>query len=261
MVVVDTKKWLDRSPLEPIKLTENLLPYFNSVRAEKLYRYLERCGLQLGNRQAERTVKQLMNIDIWGTVKKIEKDYRHRWKGPDVPIIILPHRKPATFLISHDKSGLAYPDKLLLFLSGEVGYDHLEALFIHEYHHVCRLNKLKRSIDGFSLADTMILEGLAEYIVQKLKGEQYLAPWTKQYKPELVERAWTKLYKGKTDISNSEEAYSHMLYGKGMYPFMMGYCIGFQMVERYCAGRKVSLEQTFTLDPQEIIAFYEGSLD
>lgn len=43
-----------------------------------------------------------------------------------------------------NKSGVSFPNQLFLFI-GEVENDkELEALFIHEYHHVCRIHHQKK---------------------------------------------------------------------------------------------------------------------
>ena len=56
---------------------------------------------------------------------------------------------------------------------GDLQKQELQALFAHEYNHVCRIHILK-TLDEMTLLDSLILEGLAEDAVKDLYGENGL---------------------------------------------------------------------------------------
>ncbi len=66
---------------------------------------------------------------------------------------------------------------MFLFLTPLEDEKELEALIIHEYHHVCRMNKITKPIQEYTLLDSMVMEGLAEYTVENYCGKNYNAKW------------------------------------------------------------------------------------
>lgn len=91
------------------------------------------------------------------------------------------------------KSGLAFKDKLFLFLSDQNSDNEIRALFVHEYNHVCRLAKNDKQEENYILLDSIILEGLAENAVRELVGEEYLAKWTSYYTEGQLNQMWKKI--------------------------------------------------------------------
>ena len=75
------------------------------------------------------------------------------------------------------KAGVSFKNKMFLFLTPLQDEKELEALIVHEYHHVCRLNKLVKPLDEYTLIDSIVMEGFAEYVVTKYCGKEYNAKW------------------------------------------------------------------------------------
>lgn len=92
------------------------------------------------------------------------------------------------------KSGLAFKDKLFLFLSDQNSDNEIRALLVHEYNHVCRLAKNGKQEENYVLLDSIILEGLAENAVRELVGEEYLAKWTSYYTEGQLNQMWKKSF-------------------------------------------------------------------
>ena len=260
MPIVDTKQWLLDSLADPIEVTEKLVPYFKNTSAEPLYQYLVQCGMYVKGKQAGKALEQLADSDVWGSVGQLFRKYKKRWNGPDIPVFILPHRINGLFTRNHNKSGLAYPDKLILFISPSLGVDEIEALLIHEYHHVCRLEKQKKPMADFTILDTIILEGCAEYAVREIKGEEYLAPWTKKYSAEFLKRCWERFFKDNAATHNKDPLHEQLLYGKSRFPNMIGYCLGYRLMDIYSQKGEFQLNDTFTVKPEDVIGHAEEKL-
>ena len=95
---------------------------------------------------------------VWDQTEIFLKKFRKLWNGPDVPVFLFPARG-SLFAVSR-KSGVAFQKALFLFVPAEITEKELEVIFVHEYHHVCRLHNMKNMNDS-TLLDTLIMEGLA----------------------------------------------------------------------------------------------------
>ena len=148
---------------------------------------------------------------------------------------------------------MAYHDKLLLFISSNSTKNEREALLIHEYHHVCRLNTQKKKIDEYTLKDSCVLEGLAEYTVQHYLGEKFLAPWITRYTKETlqtyIERDFNKLI----DTPRKDKIHDQFMYGNKKWPPMIGYCIGYHLVKAYFHEESFSAKTSFSVSSEKII--------
>lgn len=256
MGVVRTDQWLLKHNYHPLEVCSEFLPYFKNVEKKALMHYLQQNGMYNSAIQGKRDCKLLAEEDICSKVETLLEEYKKLWNGPDIPIFIFPIKKQSFFVRSHFKSGLAFSDKLFLFLSPRLNQHHLEALFIHEYHHVCRIKKQKKPMEEYTVADAIILEGLAEYTVNTIKGEKYLAPWTKQYSSKFLQSYWDSTFKEELLILKSEKKHDQIIYGRGQYPAMIGYCMGYHLVEKYVEEKGFSLKSSFTLTSDEIIDKY-----
>lgn len=258
MGIENTQKWLRNHVKNPLKVCGNLTKYFGDVKEEELYEYLQHFGMYTSGAKAENDFNELVDDDVWTLVEKLFISYKEKWKGPDIPIFIIPHRKHGFFSTGHNKSGLAYSDKLLLFLTPKIDKKDIEALFIHEYHHVCRLNAQKKKSSEYTLTDSSILEGLAEQTVQKIMGAKYLAPWTKRYSKEFLDKFWQSHFEKNLQTTRKEKKHDQIMYGKGKYPFMIGYCVGFYLVEQYFQSNHFTIKSSFELPPKKIIDNYRN---
>jgi len=257
MGIERTDEWMEKHQFDPIQVCEELLSYFEGGSKKQLFQYLKWFGLYHSINHGEQLYKKLIQDDVWKKVKKLYQFYKKKWNGPSIPIFIFPYQKANTFMRTHNKSGLAFPDKLLLFLSADLGNDDVEALFIHEYHHVCRLQKQKKEETESTVADTIILEGLAEYTVRTIMGEENLAPWIKKYSNTFLESFWTTKFKDQLSIQKKDRLHDSVIYGRGSFPTMVGYCLGYHIVEFYFQTYPFSEKTSFSISSEEIIDHYD----
>ncbi|MEC1716820.1 DUF2268 domain-containing putative Zn-dependent protease [Schinkia azotoformans] len=259
MSVIGTDQWLLDSYHNPIDICENLKSYFPKVPAAEIYEYLKIHGMYRPLRQGVERVRALQKNKVWEIVKKDYLALQKSWGGPDIPIFIFPsdvtNRK-----IQRDfngKSGLAFKDKLFLFLTDQNTEKEIRAVLTHEYNHVCRLAKFRKSEDQYVLLDTIILEGLAENAVRERLGTSYLANWTSYYTDEELEKMWMVLLSPNKNIKKTDRKHMELLYGlRRTYPKMLGYCIGYYLVKKYMEEKKLSSKELLT-EPTHIIAGIE----
>lgn len=254
--VILTKDWLQKET-NPIKICSKLKDYFPPLPAEAIHQHLVRFGMARSIRK--NTVKQMIEKKLWEKVERIYRTLKKEWKGPDIPIFIFPV-EASNGILSVDfngRSGLSFSDKLFLFLSPTVTEKALEAVLMHEYHHVCRLYHHDKDEEEYTLLDTIILEGLAEYVVQERLGEDALTHWMTKYPPSQLRRWWEKWVKDDQNIKPDEEKYIQILYGKGFYPNMLGYALGYEMVKTFYQKNKRAIADTFTISAKTIAQTYE----
>lgn len=164
-------------------------------------------------------------------IKKLKDDF----SGPDIDLYIFPlnrsHKKIMNDL--DGKNGCSFQTYVLLFWKDDLTLIKQKALLLHEYHHIARLHHQGVNERTISLLESMIMEGLAEWEVQKRLGDDYLAPWTTLYGEEEILQWWNRLYKGNLQMTGRTFHYP-FLYGemKGIPP-LMGYQIGYFLVSQF----------------------------
>lgn len=211
---------------------------FEEDRPKRVYQYLVNFGMYRPNRQTKEIYKNLVEQKVWGKVQNIFVKYKKLWNGPDIPIYIFPfepNRKR-----KEKKSGVSFPDKLFLFIGDIEDEKEIEALFIHEYHHVCRIHNQKKKIEEYTLLDSIIMEGLAEYTVKRYCGEQYNAHWCQMYKEKEIIKYWEEDFKENLNILKTEKRHDILLFGLGKHPDMAGYCLGYYLVTNYLNQRALT---------------------
>lgn len=243
MSVIRTDAWLLDLYHHPIKLCAKLKSYFERASEAELYNHLTIHGMYRPDRQGLEQVKALQNNKVWEIVQKDERYLREKWEGPDVPIFIFPvdGRNQKIQRDLKGKSGLAYKDKLFLFVSDENTEKEIRALFTHEYNHVCRLASMAKKEEHYVLLDTVVMEGLAENAVRERFGEELLAGWTSYYTDEELEKMWKQLIRPNRDILTTDRRHQELLYGlKSFHPKMLGYCVGYYLVKKYIEEIRLS---------------------
>ncbi|MBP1968471.1 uncharacterized protein YjaZ [Virgibacillus natechei] len=237
MGVIRTDKWLMDSYDKPIDICENLEKYFDGASASEIYNYLLSHGMyrQPSRNGNNEIVDHLKEKKVWHIVQDESQKLRKLWSGPNIPIFIFPSDTSNRKLKQdfNGKSGLAFKNKLFLFISNENKEEEIRALFAHEYNHICRLSKFKKSEKDYVLLDTIILEGLAENAVREKFGEEYLANWTAYYSNEELKKLFNHLILPKKDVHNQERKHQEILYGLRFYPKMVGYSVGYYLVKKY----------------------------
>jgi uncharacterized protein YjaZ len=256
MGVEDTATWLKESINEPIKICEKISNNERKENPEKLYEYLTQFGMYRPNAKQTKIFEALEERQIWDKVKSLFQKYKKMWKGPDIPIYIFPiGNGSGLFQSPQSKSGVSFPDKLFLFLSDFEDERELEALFIHEYHHICRLNGLKKSIDEYTLLDSLIMEGLAEDAVHEILGSKYVAKWSKMLSEKNFKFYMDKYLENHLTIKKGTPKHDQLLFGKGLFPNMLGYTCGYHIVRSFRLKNSYSTRESFVLESEIFINF------
>lgn len=255
MSVISTNSWLLDSLESPLDLCEKLTDSFEGASAEEIYQYLIRHGMyQRPLNNGVDTIKQLQRNNVWKVVEEQEERLKQLWNGPDIPIYIFPSEQGNRVLHRHfnGKSGVAFIDKLFLFVSEYNSEDEIKALFTHEYNHVCRLTKYEKDEQDYDLLDTIILEGLAEDAVFEQLGEKHLANWTSYYSDEQLDRMWRRHIYGARNLPRGHRRHQALLYGLRLYPRMGGYCVGYYLVKKYRHESELTSKELLALPSSEI---------
>ena len=235
MSVIRTDKWLVDLYEQPLKLCEKLEEYFDGVQAYEIYNYLTLHGMYRPFKNGSKQVKKLQGNKIWEIVQNEQQRLQKMWEGPNVPVFIFPS-DTSNLRIKTDfngKSGLAFKEKLFLFISKDTSEKEIRSLFTHEYNHVCRLSKFQKSDKDYVLLDTIILEGLAENAVRERFGEEFIATWTSYYSTTELEKIWNNLVQPNRNLLKTDRKHQVILYGLYSHPKMAGYCVGYYLVKKY----------------------------
>ncbi|MGW6084717.1 DUF2268 domain-containing protein, partial [Bacillus subtilis] len=187
MSVEQTYSWL-RKAGSIDDLAHYIIPLFSGAEKKNwkgILGHLQHHGMFKNIKEGIQTVSKLKEKGFYGHIQKEEQYLKNKWQGPDVPIVTLPvdERNRRIRLEFGSKSGLAFQDKMFLFLSSDLDFGSVSALMTHEYHHVCRLGHLTKEEKDVTLLDTIIMEGLAEYAVYERFGRSQTAEWTTWYTP------------------------------------------------------------------------------
>jgi uncharacterized protein YjaZ len=254
--VIETNKWLEKKFDHPLEICQKILKE-DTEKAKGFYRYLQKFGMYSPTKTCRNTYELLDEKDIWKTVNSIYKKYRKEWNGPDIPVYIFPlyERSQLFTRTTTSKSGLSFQDKLFLFLTHNLHEKEIEALLVHEYHHVCRMNASNKKIKEYTLLDSIVLEGLAEVAVKECCGSKYLAEWCTLYSNEEIKQYAKKLLVDNLSSKKDTRIHNQLLFGEGSYPKMLGYALGFAIASQYKESKKISLKDTFTISSDHFKPF------
>ena len=258
MSVEQTYEWYEKAS-SIRELSFYLLPYFKAAKADQsmtLISHLQAHGMLRYWSDGQKVMKELKEKGVFEHVKKEERLLRKRWKGPDVPIIILPvdERNRKIRVVFGSKSGLAFHDKLFLFLSAHISPSSISAIMTHEYNHVCRLENMPKEEKNMTLLDTIILEGMAETAVYERLGESETAGWTSFYSEKQLEHFQNRLVQPYFELRRQDgRLFSNILFGKGYYPDMLGYAVGFNIVKKYLSVKKLKVADVLSLPSEDFI--------
>ncbi|WP_025784553.1 DUF2268 domain-containing protein [Sporosarcina sp. D27] len=242
MPVMRTNEWLIDFYHDPVALCKKMTPLFPGVSASEILDYFRMHGMyQKLDKSGTALVDTMKVNNVWTIVEREHQALRKKWKGPDVPIVILPSNTANKKLMrtTNGKAGIAFSDKLFLFVPETISELELKALFIHEYNHVCRLCHTKKPEKSFTLLDSIILEGLAEHAVRERLGRAYTASWTELHSKIKVEKIWKKTILPKIKLKKSHPLHNQLLFGWNGVPKMAGYCVGYYLVEDYLTSNQL----------------------
>lgn len=255
MGIIRTDQWLKEEFDRPLNICTKLIPFFKSKKKTEIYDELLGYGMYKPTRLTKKFFHYMMEQNMWEKVGDIYLRYRTKWSGPDIPIFLFPMAQTGGFLIrqTSSKSGVSYPDKMFLFIAEIDDVKEIEALFVHEYHHVCRLNKLNKKLEEFTLLDSLIIEGLAEYAVLKNCGPEYLAKWCRMYREKELKILWERFLSDHLNVRKKEKAHDELLYGRGRIPTLLGYAAGYNIVKEYYANNHYSTKLSFQIDASKFV--------
>jgi uncharacterized protein YjaZ len=247
--IKETDKWLEDDFWEPEKICSRLLDEFGEQEPEPIYGYLARFGMYRPDRVNYRVYEEMAGEGAWEAAGGLLKKYRKKWNGPDIPVYIFPVNRSGSRARRTDtvKSGVSFPDKMFLFFEHAKDEKELESLFVHEYHHVCRIRAQQKKLQAYTLLDSMVLEGMAEYMVERSCGKEYLAAWCSRYSEKELGSWWEKYLKEQLEITKKEPVHDQLLFGKGRYPDLLGYAAGYKIVKQYFEKNNFSTKVSFNL--------------
>lgn len=244
---------LDKTPINIVQdlIFEQLKNYFPDRSPEELHYELLSYGLIEPNEviDLDKTIKQLRDKNVWGIVQEEYDRLKRLWNGSACPIFIFPLTKHRPFIdgIEANKNGVSFREVILLFVSPELTEMELKAMIAHEYHHFCRLNSLNFAPEAIPLKESLIIEGLAECMVEELYGRNWCSPWISKYSLDELKKKWEKSF---VPVLNRRGVSQHQrfLYGDGTtrLPNWIGYCMGYAIVKTF-------LERNKNIDPQTLL--------
>jgi uncharacterized protein YjaZ len=263
MGIIRTEQWLEKEIDRPVKICERLEPYFKKQTAKEIYNQLMGFGMYRPSRAARNNLVHMKEQKAWDKVERLFNKYKHKWNGPDIPIFLFPVAQSGGFFIREVKSkaGVSFPDKMFLFLSTYDDPKEVEALLIHEYHHVCRLRLLDKRLEDYTLLDSIIIEGLAEYAVLKNCGREYLAPWCRMYKKKELLNFWEKYLKEQLNTKKHEKKHDELLYGGGRLPNLLGYAAGYHLIEHFYKNNNYSTKLSFINPAIKYLEYYNKTFE
>ncbi|WNF24129.1 DUF2268 domain-containing protein [Mesobacillus jeotgali] len=253
-MIVRTDNWLETDFDDTKKICEKLLDHFHGADdPKKVYSYLKNFGMYKPDRKNKGIFEKLKIEGYWNRIEKIFIKYKRKWNGPDIPIFIFPMDQSNARLMREGKgkSGLSFIDKMFLFLSPIDDERELEALFVHEYHHVCRMKAQKKNPEEYTLLDSMILEGLAEHAVAENCGVPYTGEWSKRYSTKKLADFWGKDIENKLSITRKDRDHDEILFGLGSRPRLLGYAIGYELVKQYKQYGNFTEKASFKISSSE----------
>lgn len=256
MGIVRTDRDLEKLYYSPSKLCEKLEPYFDGTSGGEIYDHLVTFGMYRPYRGGIKVVEKLSAAGVWETAESEFLELKQAWEGPDVPVFIYPSdsRNERIKREFKGKSGLAFKDKLFLFLSEGNSDLEIRAILIHEYNHAARINKVKKNERDFTLLDSVIMEGLAENAVVERLGATEAASWTNKYTERQLRDIWEKFIKPNKDIPRSHRKHHDLLYGTKFIPRMAGYCAGYYLVRKFIEKEKLSGKNLLKISSEEIVS-------
>jgi uncharacterized protein YjaZ len=256
MGVIQTDKWLKAEFDRPTKICEKLIPYFNAQDESEIYSQLGQFGMYRPSRMTKHNLDFMVEQKVWDKLQQLLDHYKKKWSGPDIPVFLFPLDQSRGFFRRREgnKSGVSFPDKMFLFFSSSIDDPkELEALFVHEYHHVCRLRKLNKKMKDYTLLDSIIIEGLAEYAVLKNCGQEYLANWCRMYSEKEISAFWDKYLVTQLTKRKNERKHDELLYGGGRIPSLLGYAVGYNIVANFYKSNNYSTKLSFSFPAEKYL--------
>ncbi|WP_042455275.1 DUF2268 domain-containing protein [Neobacillus dielmonensis] len=256
MGIVRTDQWLKDNFSRPLKICEKLKPYFSKKSPDEIYNELLHFGMYRPSFGSRNHLNRMLDFKVWDRVELLFNKYKQKWSGPDIPVFLFPlNQRGGLFSWKDDKKkgGVSFADKMFLFLSDHNDEKEIEALLVHEYHHVCRLQKSTKKYEHYTLLDSIIIEGLAEYAVLKHCGDQYLAEWCNRYSEAELNLFWDRFIKDHLTVKKHEKVHDDLLFGGRSVPPLLGYALGYQLVNKFFDNQNYSVIRSFKIPSSQFL--------
>lgn len=239
------------------QLCEPIIEKLQSFDPMSLHQYLLEQGLFFPDSDVEGDLIALENMNVWEVIGDQYEKLQKLWNGVKTDIFIFPVERgnPVIMKELNGKMGISFPKVIILFLSKELTRNQIRSLFTHEYHHVCRLDFLKKSIHEVNLLDSIIIEGMAEVAVEYYHDRQMLAPWVYMYTKKQLEPYWKRIVPY-LEVRGKEN-HDPILYGnyRNGFPKWYGYCLGYHIVNSYLEeNQTVTMKQLLRTKSSEILS-------
>nr|WP_106779585.1 DUF2268 domain-containing putative Zn-dependent protease [Lysinibacillus timonensis] len=236
-----------------------LRSYFPNVPREELHYELLSNGLfdPVEVIELENTLKQLEDRNVWKIAQDEYDRLKKSWNGVEVPIFIFPLTKQRPMIdgIVMNKNAASYKGVIFLFVSPELGDTELKAMLAHEYHHCCRLDYLNIDFEHIPLKESLIIEGMAECMVEALYGGEWQSPWNSRYSNEELQKIWKSEFVTSLEVKGVGNHLPY-LYGDGTdkFPHWIGYCLGYSIVKSFLLRNgPIKQETLLRISSEEII--------
>lgn len=235
-------------------LCRKLIAYFPNATAYDIHHHLLQNGLFLPSASDQKVIEAMCRKDYWKIIVEELKQLISKWNGPDIPVFIFPSnlKNKQLRVDFNGRSGLAYQDKICLFISSRTSEAELQALLTHEYNHVCRLQYLNKKEEDIQLLDAMVLEGMAEMAVYERLGKKYLAKWTSIYSLAYVLTYWSEWFAPNLDSKKIDMRHNLLMYGDYSIPKWLGYNMGFHLVASFAENKQIELDKILRI-PSKVI--------
>lgn len=204
----------------------NLLQkHFQQVSPQQILYELKRYGLDVNSEQIP------YHTSWWASLLEWASTLQHKWNGPSTTIYLLP---------AQNLNAVCFQKCICLFVKAPVTNNILRALLTHEYNHSCRLARfgLPETVE-----DYIVLEGLAQWAVRELHGEEALQTWTTRLSYEEALEIWTEV-----DLDSIVDVYS-ILFGEeaAFIPSHFGYTFGYRLIEQYVKRNDCTISELLDL--------------
>jgi len=231
MGVIQTNQWLDNDFNDILAICRRLKESFQGADENEIFHFLSKKGLYKPTFFSKIEYHKLKKLKVWDKIQYYYRLYKKKWDGPNIPIYIFPIHHSYNQILQ--KTGITFHDKIILFLSPLEDEREYEAIFVHEYHHATRLNKMKKPLSDYTFLDSMVMEGLAENAVEEYCGSKYLAKWCLYYSGKTIEKYWDLYLLNNLNIKLDHPLHDALLYGKRHFPKMVGYAAGYYLIYQY----------------------------
>lgn len=257
------------------KLFKKLLnTYDEKMRESIIQDYIKNVGIGINNNllwhfghiqgstdlySIKDTYEIFEKLNVWNVLEDWFANYQKIIAHVPVEIILLMTSVDAKFIRDHMNGICAHTinyNNIILYVypEGDKWLESLEEICIHEYTHVVRNYNFKnnKNISNQSLLETLIEEGIAEYVVGEILGKQRIGLWSKA--PIEVVNEYFPMYRDAFTITDDNEIIKY-LHGDPGYkiPLWLGYSVGYEIVSNYIINNPdITIDSLLRLESEKI---------